>query len=98
MKSKLEDSDPYTPVHLSDEIMGIDSETFIKRQYRARERTTFINQIAFPFPIGMFTYERHGTHTNWIAIFKINKGDTKQSQAFIGAVVSITAKAPVYLS
>ena len=92
-------SDPYTLFPLTDDVMGIGAGTLPNRKHRSRERSKFIAQIACSsFSIGIFTFERPGSEGNWNVAFRLERGDSKSSEGFIGAIVTAIRDAPIWLS
>ena len=91
--------DPYTLFPLTDDVMGIRAGTLPNCKHHSRERSKYITQSACSsFSIGIFTFERPGSEGNWNVAFRLERGDSKSSEGFIGAIVTATRDAPNRLS
>ena len=90
--------DTFELVELTDDMMGISVDVMPDRMVRCREREKFVNNIEFPFPVGLFTYERHGTLGKWQVVFRMDMGQDKCHPDFVGACINATRDAPTYLS
>ena len=78
MKS-LEDGDYYEIVPVNDEMMGINDTINNPRMIRKK----FMNNLGSNITkVGTYIYQRPGCHSNWIAVFKIEKGVVDQDTKF----------------
>ena len=98
LKEKLVQAAPYTLIQVDDEAMGISSDDTPDRKVRSKDRSKFIADLGFNFPIGVFTYERYGTLGKWYVCFRMEPGHTEQHHEFVSAIVEATKEAPTYLS
>ena len=94
----LMEKNAYALVELTDEVMGICTDTTPDRKLRSKARAAFVSDLGANFPIGVFVYERHGTLGNWTVVFRMEAGQDEKHYEFIGAVVDATRDAPRYLS
>ena len=98
LKDNLLKIDTFELVELTDDTMGISVDVTPDRMVRCREREKFVNSIDFPFPVGLFTYERYSTLGKWQVVFRMDMGQNGSAPEFIGACVNATREAPTYLS
>ena len=68
------------------------------RQLRHKARLSFISDLSFNFPVGVFIYLRQGTLGNWTSVFRMEVGQDESHPEFLGAIVNATKDAPIYLS
>ena len=69
LKDTLDLSEPYELLELMDEVMGICADTTPDRVVQCRARSKFVADLGFPFPVGVFIYERHSSLGNWTSVF-----------------------------
>ena len=91
-------ADPYTIIHLTDEMMKIDEESTKSPTQKSRDRKRFVDRIKFPFDVAVFKFHRQGALSDWVAVSKMNRGDTKASDGFVGFVTEASREAPLLLS
>ncbi len=98
LKAEMMRCDPYTLIELDDARMGIRVEDMPDRKLRYQARKRFESSIQYPFPAGMFTYQRHGTLGDWTVVFRMGMGHDQGHHEFINAIVDATKDAPRRLS
>ena len=80
-------------------MMKIDEGSTKTPHQKSRDRKRFISQIKSPlFDVAVFTFKRPGAISNWVSVCKMPKGDTKESDGFVGFVAEASRKAPLLLS
>ena len=90
MKS-LEDGDYYEIVPVTDEMMGINDTINNPRMIRKK----FMNNLGSNITkVGAYIYQRPGCHSNWIAVFKIEKGRVDQDPKILAAYAQAALDAP----
>ena len=62
---------PYTLIHLTDPLMGIDSNDIPDRKARSALHAKVIAGIKFVFPVGVFVFKRYGSIANWVVLCRI---------------------------
>ena len=87
---------PYTPFQLFDERMNIDEAKLPHQRSKARKK--FVENIRFPFKVGVFTFHRPGSPGDWVAVCRLQHGDTEASDGFLGFVAAASREAPLLLS
>ena len=98
LNETLANKEPYEIVELTNEVMGIDVDDMPDRHEHYRARAKFVDSIKYNFPVGLFTYNRTGTHGQWHVLFRMVMGHDATCTEFIGMCINATKDAPEYLS
>ena len=103
LKEMISKSLFYYILHVSDDIMYIDKDKMTDRRARVLARKRFVHDLAIMvvrgyLSVGIYKYGRHGSISDWIAVFKVARGASYDSQSVIGAIDTAAHQAPMFLT
>ena len=90
-------------IHVSDEIICIEKDEMTDHQARFLTRKIFVHYLVIMIVRGYFSdvvykYTRRVSISDWIVVFKVDRGAIYKSQNFIENIADATQQAPIFLS
>lgn len=87
LEMSLFKSPPYTICHLTDNMMDVPINDIVDSRKRTKTRSKFLKDLSFNFKIAVMKYERPGSCSNAVVVWKMPPNENRLSPRFQGCLI-----------